>query len=148
MIRRFRRDRSGSIAVETALIAGVFLTMIFGTIELGRYAWLRNVLIQTAYAGARCAGLRAVACSNAPANSTDVRVYDYNKTLTYIISTAARRGVRLTSSNITITALATCSGAANFVRVDIARLFGSNWLAATGLDDVNITASACFPQQP
>lgn len=148
MSRRLRHDRRGSMAVETALVTGALLGMIFGTIELGRYAWLRNALNQTAYAGARCAGLRAVACSNAPANSTDVRVYDYTKTLNYIIATAARRGVRLTAANIRITALATCSGAANFVQVDLTRNFGSNWLAATGLDDVNMTASACFPQQP
>ncbi|KPF78008.1 hypothetical protein IP88_05015 [alpha proteobacterium AAP81b] len=145
--RRLLADRRGAVAAETALIAVLYFSVLMSIGEFGRYAYIRNELVQMAYAGARCAGLRAVACSNAPSVSTDVRVYDAAKTQTYIISSAAARGITLQARNIQLTALATCSGLSGFVRVSISRRFGSPFLRAAGLDNVYINTSACFPQQ-
>ncbi len=138
---------SGTSAVETALLMLPFLAMVFGGIEIARFTWTRMVLEQVAYAGARCAGLRAVACSNAPTNSTEVRVYDPAKTSSYISATASARLVELPSSEVTVNAVTTCSGSANFVEVVLRHRFGSGFLELAGLDDTTITASACFPQQ-
>lgn len=149
-----RRDRvglrdcvAGTSAIETALLMLPFLAMLYGGLEIARYTWTRLVLQQVAYAGARCAGLRAVSCSNAPTLSTEVRVYDPAKTSRYILATASARMVNLPSSEVTVNAVTSCSGNANFVQVVLNHRFGSAFLDAAGLDDATITASACFPQQ-
>ncbi len=43
-INRLRRDRSGIVSLEFALIAPGFLLMFFGTIEMGRYLFTRQSL--------------------------------------------------------------------------------------------------------
>lgn len=146
-VAKLAGDRRGAVAAETALVAVFYFGILLSIGEFGRFAYMRNEMQQMAYAGARCAGLRAVPCSNAPATSTDVRVYDATKTRAYIVNSARARGITLVTSNIQLTALATCSGVAGFVRVSLSRKFGSPFLRAAGVDNVYLTAQACFPQQ-
>lgn len=41
-IRRLRRDDKGVAAIEFALVAPVFIAMILGVIDIGRYMWTLN----------------------------------------------------------------------------------------------------------
>ena len=43
-LRRFRRDRCGSMAVEFAFIGPVMFAMLFGVIEFGRFAYTQSTL--------------------------------------------------------------------------------------------------------
>ncbi|WP_448205115.1 TadE/TadG family type IV pilus assembly protein [Azospirillum sp. sgz302134] len=49
------RARDGSTAVEFAIAVPVFLALLFGTVEFGRYFWARNTIQYAAEEGARYA---------------------------------------------------------------------------------------------
>ena len=53
-----RGARSGSSAVEFALILLPLTMLIFGGVEFGRLMWTRNGMQQTAVNVARCMGVR------------------------------------------------------------------------------------------
>lgn len=44
----------GSAVIEFAMVAPVFLMLVFGCIEFGRLLWTQQALQQTAIAGVRC----------------------------------------------------------------------------------------------
>ena len=48
----------GAALVEFAIVATVFLTMIFGVVEFGRFFWTHNALRDAARKGARYASIR------------------------------------------------------------------------------------------
>jgi Flp pilus assembly protein TadG len=68
--RRLAGDRRGTTAAEFALIVPVFVAMVFGSVELGRFMWVRNSLQTAAEAAARCSAIRAPACSTFAATKT------------------------------------------------------------------------------
>ncbi len=125
-----------------------FFLMILGGIEVSRYTWTRIVLEQVAYAGARCAGLRAVSCSNAAADTRDPRSFDAAKTMAFVQGSASARMVALPQGEISIDATMTCNGNTDFVRIALDHAFASPFLSMAGLGSTRIAASACFPQQP
>jgi Flp pilus assembly protein TadG len=55
---RFDHKQRGAALVEFAIVATVFLTMIFGVIEFGRYFWTHNALRDAARRGVRYATIR------------------------------------------------------------------------------------------
>jgi hypothetical protein len=58
--RRSRRRRSrGQSLVEFALVLPIFLLMLFGLVDLGRYVYLNSTLSQAAREGARLAAVEA-----------------------------------------------------------------------------------------
>ena len=63
--RALGRAQDGAIAVEFAILAPVFLALVFGTIEFGRLMWTYQALQETAIAGARCMALPQTACASA-----------------------------------------------------------------------------------
>jgi Flp pilus assembly protein TadG len=52
------KQQRGASLVEFAIVATVFLTMIFGVIEFGRFFWTHNALRDAARRGARYATVR------------------------------------------------------------------------------------------
>jgi Flp pilus assembly protein TadG len=52
------KKQRGASLVEFAIVATVFLTMIFGVIEFGRFFWTHNALRDAARRGARYATVR------------------------------------------------------------------------------------------
>ncbi len=56
--RKFHRDTRGAALMEFAIVATVFLTLVFGIIEFGRLLWTHNALKSAAQQGARYATLR------------------------------------------------------------------------------------------
>ncbi|UJW77572.1 TadE/TadG family type IV pilus assembly protein [Rhizobium sp. SL42] len=65
------RERSGASAVEFALVAPVFLLMLFGMIEFARLLWTTHALHETAIATARCMGIPQLECENGGAYSSE-----------------------------------------------------------------------------
>jgi len=66
MIARWRHlklGRSGLAAIEYAIVLPVFLTLVFGTIELGRLMWYQVALQRATAVAARCGGLVNSACT-------------------------------------------------------------------------------------
>jgi Flp pilus assembly protein TadG len=55
-------DRSGTSAVEFALVVPVFLVMLLGIIEFGRVVWTQSALQHAVEAAARCAVVTPSQC--------------------------------------------------------------------------------------
>ena len=54
-----RRSTSGQGLVEFALVIPIFLVMVFGLLDAGRYVYMTNVLSQAAREGARLAAVES-----------------------------------------------------------------------------------------
>lgn len=57
LLQRLARDRSGSPMIEFAFALPILLLMVLGSIEFGRYYWIRNTLELAVEEGARYATL-------------------------------------------------------------------------------------------
>lgn len=147
MTRHLLRHRGGAIALEFAVLAPIYFGLLVSLLELARYTWLRNAVQQIAFDGARCAGLRAVSCSDAPTSSGGSRTFSATKTQSYIIGIAGARGIRLAAGNLTINDSTTCSGVASVTRVIVTGTFNSPVLAPFGLDDQTIASTVCYGRQ-
>lgn len=64
MIRRLRHCRRGAAALEFALVAPLFLTIIGGTVELARWGWGAAALRAAVADGARCLQLAPHRCGS------------------------------------------------------------------------------------
>jgi Flp pilus assembly protein TadG len=60
-------DRRGTTAAEFALIVPALLILVFGSIELARFMWIRNSLQTAVEAAARCSAISAPACATVAA---------------------------------------------------------------------------------
>jgi TadE-like protein len=94
------RAQNGATLVEFALVAPVFLALLFGTLEFGRALWTQQALQETAIAGARCMALPQTSCATSTGTPP---TYSYSSTMTtsYIQQVANQWGVSLPSANIT-----------------------------------------------
>ena len=61
--RAMRSCESGAAAIEFALVAPLFLALMFGVMEYARFVWTIEAVQETATAGARCIGLTLNGCS-------------------------------------------------------------------------------------
>lgn len=141
-MRRFRHDDSGASALEFALLAVPLLLIIVGTIEYGRALWTQEAMQSLAIAAARCIGVSQSQCSTSGA-------YSSSKTSTYVIAEAAKLGVPLQSTNITVNANTSCRGVSGFATVAISYTFVSaapQFVTALVLGPT-LKANACFPNQ-
>ena len=116
------RDDHGTAAVEFAILAPVFITLVVGTLYLGLCLLLVGSLNYAVEEGARCASIRTTVCP------------DTNSTIAYTLS---RYFGPAASPTVTFTAAA-CG---NSVSASI------NYIVDLVLTKVTvpITASACFP---
>jgi Flp pilus assembly protein TadG len=126
-------DRAGATAIEFALLAPVFLLLLFGIIEVGRLVWVKQVLTEAAYSAARCAAL-ASPCKT----QSDVQ--------SFATARGLRWGLRVDASLIAYVASATCDGNAGSAQVTIRYNFASplsGFIAALPRD---VQAHGCFPK--
>jgi len=91
------RQRGASM-VELALVATVFLMLIFGIMDFGRALFTYHGVADAAREGSRWAMVRgstcpAAACPSGAATSSDIQTY-----------VRSRNGTLMTPSNITVTA--------------------------------------------
>lgn len=141
-LRQFARHDGGASALEFALLAVPLLLMIVGTIEYGRALWTQQAMQSLAIATARCIGVSQSECTSSGS-------YSSTKTNTYLIAEAARLGVALQSTNISVNAATSCQGVAGFATVAINYTFVSAapaFITAMVLGPT-LKANACFPNQ-
>lgn len=61
---RLGRSRSGAAAIEFALVAPLFLSLILGTVELSRWAWGAAATRDLAARAARCIAVTPWLCNS------------------------------------------------------------------------------------
>jgi Flp pilus assembly protein TadG len=134
------RAQHGAVLVEFALVAPVFLMLLFGVIEFGRALWMQQALHQTAIVGARCMALPQSACASAA-------TYDSTKTMTYIQQAANQWGLSLSNADIVQNNAANCGGQSGFSEVSVSIIFQSvvPQLLNIRSGGIPLTAAACFP---
>lgn len=146
-LRSLGRAQDGATLVEFALVAPLFLALLFGTIEFGRVLWTQQALQQTAIAGARCMALPQTDCAAPP-------TYNYSSTMTttYIQTIANQWGVSLPSESITQNPGSSASncGPSGFSAVTLTFTFQSvvPYLINILTDGIPLSATACFPNNP
>ncbi|MEO6093682.1 MAG: TadE/TadG family type IV pilus assembly protein [Novosphingobium sp.] len=128
------RCRRGATVVEFALLAPVFLLLLFGIIEVARLAWTRQTLEETAFATARCMSVGS-SCATATAQKS------------FAVQRAAAYRIAITAAAVTPTAATSCAGQTNSNLVTIAAPFVS---ALRGLVPLprTLQVTACFPVLP
>jgi Flp pilus assembly protein TadG len=137
------RGCSGNTAMEFALVAPVFLALVFGIVEYSRYLWMLQALQQAAVEGARCMAIPQSACASGGS-------YNATNTTSRIQQIGNQWGVSIPSGGVTLSANASCGGTTGFSKVTITSTFNSAvpqlvQLAAGG---TSLTATACFPNTP
>jgi len=141
-LSRFARHQGGASALEFALLAVPLLLIVVGTIEYGRALWTQQAMQSLAIATARCIGVAQSECSNSG-------TYSSGKTTAYVISEAAKLGVPLEATNVSVNASTSCQGVAGFATVTINYRFVSavpEFITALFLGP-DLRATACFPNQ-
>jgi Flp pilus assembly protein TadG len=122
--KRAAADR-GTAAVEFAVVAPVFVLMLFGTFEFGRALWTRASLQYAVQQAARCASVAALRCDN----STDTAGYAASSVL----------GITVPVADFTVSA-PTCgnkvAASVPFTFI-VPRLFSYS---------ITLTASSCYPK--
>lgn len=114
--RNLFRERSGASAVEFALVAPVFLLMLFGMIEFARLFWTTHALHDTAIATARCMGIPQLECAVEG-------VYSADSTTAFAKSKAAGWLIPLDTGGIVLDRNATCYEVEGLSKVTIAYRF-------------------------
>ena len=142
-LRSLGRSQNGATLVEFALVAPVFLALLFGALEFGLALWTQQALQETAIAGARCMALPQTNCATPPTYS-----YSSSNTTTYIQTVASQWGISLPSANITQTNTGTTQcGASGFSQVSLTFTFQSVVpnLVQIPSGGIPLSATACFP---
>jgi Flp pilus assembly protein TadG len=128
---RLLRSRKGATLVELALVAPIFILMVFGLIEFGRAYWTRQTLQEVAYQTARC-----MALDSQCATETQRRSFAVNRAQDYAITIAA--------ANVTVRSGVTCRTRPNSHEAAITIAFQSA-LQGFGLMPQTLTVRSCFP---
>lgn len=129
---KLRRSVAGAAIVEFALLAPVFLALLFGVVEFCRIMWVRQVVAEAAFKSARCASMGLADCQGA------------SNIQAYAVARAAKSGVRITTSEVTPTLSTDCNGyTAN--RVAIAHRVSSPVARFIPSVPTTLSSQACFP---
>jgi Flp pilus assembly protein TadG len=139
--------RGGATAVEFALVAPLFLALVFGTTEFGRLLWIEQALQETAIAGARCVAIAQSPTSN-PTSSPCASGGSYSpaSATTYIQKVASGWGLSLPTSNIFLYPEGNSSGCTGLSQVTLTSTFTSVVPSLVQLGGgITLSASACYP---
>ena len=96
-ITRITATEDGATAVEFALVAPMFLMLVFGAIEFGRVLWTEQALQETALAGARCMAIAQGTNPNGSCTSSG-SYSSTGKTKTYMQNVASGWGLTVPSA--------------------------------------------------
>jgi Flp pilus assembly protein TadG len=66
-LERLLRDRRGASAIEFASLAWVFITLVFGVLEVGQLFWTQSALQHAVEMAARCTTVNATTCGSSSA---------------------------------------------------------------------------------
>lgn len=106
-------DRSGAAAAEMALVLPFLVTLLFGSVELGRYFMDTHIVAKAVRDGARFAGRQPfteMPCGGAATDETDIK--DLVRTGTTTDGAPARLGYWTNPATITVTI--TCDSTAAY----------------------------------
>ena len=104
----------GTAVIEFALLAPVFLMLLFGSIEFGRLLWTQQALQQVAIVGARCMAVAQGAIQSSACGASSS--YSAASTKSYIETAASGWGLSVQDADITLDNTATCGGVTGFSR--------------------------------
>jgi len=134
LLRRIVRRDDGTVAVEFAMVFPLFIMMVFGIVEFGRYLWADNTLRHAVQEGARCAALHCCEAASATCDNP----------LQFAAQRAA--GLSVTESDFLLDSQA-CGmrmrAGATGTGVEFS-FFAGEILGVAGLD-FQLHAEACFP---
>src|SRR5687768_3608606 len=78
-------NRSGAAAAEMALVAPLLVTIMFGSLEIGKYFWDEHLVVKAVRDGARYAARQNFAtmpCNGTATNETQIQnLVRYGKTI-------------------------------------------------------------------
>jgi Flp pilus assembly protein TadG len=104
-----RLDRRGAAAAEMALVAPLLVTIMFGSLELGKYFWDEHLVTKAVRDGARFAsrqGFATMPCGSTATNETQIKnLVRFGKTT---VTGADKPRLHYWTSNATITVSITC----------------------------------------
>lgn len=126
----------GAAATEFALVAPVFLMMLFLLLDGGRMLFTKQALNELATAAARCAALQPSGCTTA----AEVRSWAADRGHT-------RSQLQLTSAMVTVTMSGSCNGQSSMAQATIAMPYkkGAMNLLPQSVAPSTLTATSCFP---
>ncbi|WP_010544108.1 TadE/TadG family type IV pilus assembly protein [Sphingomonas elodea] len=131
--RTLPHDQAGATAIEFALLAPVFLALLFGIVEVGRLLWVKQVLTETAYSTARCAALAAPCKAAADVQS-------------FAAARALRWGLKLDAALVAYAPNITCDGNAASMQVTISYGFASPLTGFLPMLPTTVQGRGCFPK--
>jgi hypothetical protein len=132
-MRRRTLGERGAAAVEFALIAPAMFALVFLVLEGGRMAFTQQVLQETAFAAARCLGLKADGCTS---------VGDMPA---WTAARARRTGLVIAAGTVVATATTTCENRAGMSRVTISSPYSNAVGSILPPARALLTVRACFP---
>lgn len=131
LLAALRASTRGATVIEFAMLAPIFIAMLFGVMEGGRLFWARQTLNTVATATVRCMSVSS-SCNTAATQQS------------YAVARAQGYGLRITAAQVTPTAATTCKGQANSNQVQITANFRSALRGFVPLP-TTLTSTACFP---
>lgn len=130
--RRLAIDRRAATAVEFALLAPVFLGMMFGIIEGSRFLWIRQSLGEVAFSTARCASVSADCRTSA-------------SRVAYATARAQSYGQTVTAADVEVTANTTCNATGGMVRAVVSTRFDSPAVGLLPSIPAEVSGMGCYP---
>lgn len=127
-----RADRRGATIVEFALLAPIFLSMLFAIVEGTRFLWIKQSLKEVAFSTARCTSV-----------STDCATPATR--IAYAVARANAYGQRLATSGVAVTSNTTCNASGGMVRVTISTRFISPVVGLLPGIPPDVTGTGCYP---
>lgn len=133
LLGQIRRCRAGAVAIEFAIVAPLFFTMLFGIIEASRMFWIKQTLDEVAYSTARCMSIGS-SCATLSAQKL------------YAVNRATGLGVPIRNSMVTASVNVRCKNSTGSNLVTITRPLDSPLNGFLPAMPTSISARACFPK--
>jgi Flp pilus assembly protein TadG len=143
-LRSFRQlDRRGAAAAEMALVTPMLITLMFGSLELGKFFWDEHVLVSAVRDGARFAARQNFAtmpCGGTATNEAQIKnVIQYGKAT--VVSGTDKPRLYYWTNPATITVQIQCYANAG---VDGARVYDGIYTARPNVPIVTISAAVPY----
>ncbi len=124
LARALGHDRSGTSMIEFAVLLPVFLSLVFGMIDVGRLFWTQTALQHAVEMAARCATINATTCG------TTANVQTYATTQAY--------GLTFPTTTFTVTA-PSCGN-------QVTASYAFSFSAFLPVSPVTLAAKSCYPK--
>lgn len=135
-------DRRGAAAAEMALVAPLLLTLMFGSLEVGKYVWDEHIILKGVRDGARFASRQSFAnmpCGGSATNEAQIKnLVRFGKAT---VTGTDKPRLHYWTNNSTITVTIECYANAG---VDGARIYDGIYSARPNVPIVKVTAAVPY----